>query len=105
MVPGLISFFRDGIGPFKSSVDKLNCSVPDVVGKFSLYDPDNKGSITVDQACEGLGSLTKDNGPDLEQKEWDFFLKTAAIENESVPLAKFIDLYARLKQFKRQKAK
>ena len=69
---------------------------------YEQIDNDNKGYLTLDQVKDVLTKIPMSDGDVLDEKEIKMFAKTAGT-NELVTFGEFIDLYARVKMYRRPK--
>ncbi|CAH1775494.1 unnamed protein product [Owenia fusiformis] len=72
----------------------------EIVEKFMALDTDGSGILEYDEAARGLASMKTADGRALAPQEVDFFLKTAADENNKINLGEFVNLLARLKLYR-----
>lgn len=72
----------------------------DVIAKFKEIDADGSGKLDKDEAKEGLKTLKTATGRNLEEKEIEFFLKSAVDEDGMIDLGQFTNLLYTLKLYK-----
>ncbi|XP_052803749.1 uncharacterized protein LOC128235141 [Mya arenaria] len=72
----------------------------EVIAKFKEIDADGSGKLDADEAKEGLKSLKTATGRNLEEKEIEFFLKSAVGEDGLIDLGAFTNLLYTLKLYK-----
>lgn len=75
-------------------------SAADVIAKFKELDADNSLKLEVDEARKGLEAMKTGTGRSLDEKEIEFFLKTACDDNGCIDLGMFSNLLYRLKLYK-----
>lgn len=76
------------------------CSAQEVIAKFKELDADGSGKLDGEEAKEGLKTLKTATGRNLEEKEIDFFLKSAVAEDGLIDLGAFTNLLYTLKLYK-----
>ncbi|WAR05953.1 hypothetical protein MAR_021323 [Mya arenaria] len=83
---------------FDKDMNGIICQ--EVIAKFKEIDADGSGKLDADEAKEGLKSLKTATGRNLEEKEIEFFLKSAVGEDGLIDLGAFTNLLYTLKLYK-----
>lgn len=73
----------------------------EVIAKFKELDADSSGKLDADEAKEGLKTLKTATGRNLEDKEIEFFMKSAVGEDGLIDLGQFTNLLYTLKLYKK----
>ena len=74
----------------------------EIVELYEKIDNNNKGYLTLDEVKDVLAKIPMSDGQTLDEKEILMFAKTAGT-NELVTFGDFIDLFARVKMYRRPK--
>ena len=80
----------------------VDCRSTEIIQLYEQIDNNNKGYLTLDQVKDVLTKIPMSDGQTLDEKEVEMFAKTAGT-NELVTFGDFIDLYARVKMYRRPK--
>lgn len=89
------------IWEFQQFYMALGDSAQEVIAKFKELDMDGSGKLDSNEAKEGLKTLKTATGRSLEDKEIEFFLKSAVGEDGLIDLGAFSNLLYTLKLYKK----
>lgn len=88
------------IWEFQQFFQTAGSNMQEVVKKFHELDTDHSGKLDSDEARKGLEAMKTGTGRNLEEREIEFFMKTATDENGMLDLGTFTNLLFRLKLYK-----
>ncbi|XP_060068021.1 calcium-binding protein SPEC 2C-like [Ylistrum balloti] len=88
------------IWEFQQFYETAGSNAAEAVKCFHDLDTDGSGKLDPEEARKGLQRMKTGTGRNLEEKEIDFFMKTASDDDGMLDIAMFVNLLHRLKLYK-----